>query len=62
MDPDARVRLEVVDVLDRAGDPAALPIVEPLAQDTRSAGGACRRARRRAASRGAQSPGRLIPR
>ena len=33
MDPDARVRLEVVTILDRAGDPAALPIVEPLAQD-----------------------------
>jgi HEAT repeat protein len=33
LDPDARVRLEVVTILDRAGDPAALPIVEPLAQD-----------------------------
>jgi HEAT repeat protein len=33
MDPDARVRLEVVTILDRAGDPTALPIVEPLAQD-----------------------------
>jgi HEAT repeat protein len=33
MDPDARIRLEMVGVLDRAGDPAALPLVEPLASD-----------------------------
>jgi HEAT repeat protein len=33
MDPDARIRLEMVGVLDRAGDPAALPLVEPLAND-----------------------------
>jgi HEAT repeat protein len=32
-DPDARVRLAVVAALDSAGDPSALPVVEPLAQD-----------------------------
>jgi HEAT repeat protein len=33
MDPDARVRLEMVGVLDRGGDAAALPLVEPLTKD-----------------------------
>src|SRR5439155_13461327 len=33
MDPDARIRLEIVDVLGVAGDPAALPVVEPLTND-----------------------------
>src|SRR5262249_32657178 len=33
MDPDARIRLEIVDVLGLAGDPAALAVVEPLTQD-----------------------------
>jgi HEAT repeat protein len=33
VDPDARIRLEIVNVLDAAGDPAALPLVEPLATD-----------------------------
>jgi HEAT repeat protein len=33
MDPDARIRLDVVGVLDLAGDPAALSVVEPLTQD-----------------------------
>jgi HEAT repeat protein len=32
-DPDARLRLEVVDLLGVAGDPAALPLVEPLLMD-----------------------------
>lgn len=32
-DPDARLRLEVVDVLGLSGDPAALPLVEPLLKD-----------------------------
>jgi len=33
MDPDPRIRLEVVGILDLAGDPSALPLVEPMAQD-----------------------------
>ena len=33
MDPDERIRLEVVDALGVSGDAAALKIVEPLAQD-----------------------------
>jgi HEAT repeat protein len=33
MDPDARIRLEVVGILDAAGDPSALPLVEPLVRD-----------------------------
>ena len=33
MDPDPRLRLEVVDVLGLAGDPAALPVIEPLTKD-----------------------------
>jgi HEAT repeat protein len=32
-DPDARLRLDVVDVLSLSGDPAALPMVEPLVND-----------------------------
>jgi HEAT repeat protein len=32
-DPDARLRLEVVDMLGVSGDPSALPLVEPLVQD-----------------------------
>lgn len=32
-DPDARIRLDVVDALGLAGDPAALPLVEPLTAD-----------------------------
>ena len=32
-DPDARLRLEVVDLLGVSGDPAALPLVEPLLND-----------------------------
>ena len=32
-DPDARVRADVVDALGLAGDPAALPLVEPLQTD-----------------------------
>jgi HEAT repeat protein len=32
-DPDARIRLDVVDALGLAGDPAALPLVEPLTSD-----------------------------
>lgn len=32
-DPDARLRLEVVDLLGVSGDPAALPLVEPLLKD-----------------------------
>jgi HEAT repeat protein len=32
-DPDPSVRADVVDVLGLAGDPAALPIVEPLERD-----------------------------
>jgi HEAT repeat protein len=32
-DPDARLRLEIVDLLGLSGDPAALPLVEPLLQD-----------------------------
>jgi len=33
MDPDARIRFEIVDVLGLAGDAAALPVVEPLTKD-----------------------------
>ena len=33
LDPDARLRLEGVGVLERAGDPSALPLLEPLAGD-----------------------------
>jgi HEAT repeat protein len=32
-DPDARLRLEVVDLLGVSGDPAALPLLEPLLKD-----------------------------
>ena len=32
-DPDARIRLDLVDVLGLAGDVAAIPIVEPLVSD-----------------------------
>jgi HEAT repeat protein len=32
-DPDARVRRDIVDILGLAGDPAALPLVEPLTKD-----------------------------
>ena len=32
-DPDARLRLDVVQVLGQSGDPAALPLVEPLLKD-----------------------------
>jgi HEAT repeat protein len=32
-DPAARVRIEIVDILGLAGDPAALPAVEPLVKD-----------------------------
>ena len=32
-DPDARLRLDVVEVLGLSGDPAALPLVEPLLKD-----------------------------
>ena len=32
-DPEARLRLEVVDLLGLSGDPAALPLVEPLLND-----------------------------
>ena len=49
-DPDPRIRVDVVDALGLAGDPAALPLVEPLVAGPRSAGGARRRARRRAAA------------
>jgi HEAT repeat protein len=33
LDPDARVRLEVVEALGVGGDPTALPVVEPLTKD-----------------------------
>jgi HEAT repeat protein len=33
MDPDERIRVDLVDALGLAGDPAALPLVEPLLQD-----------------------------
>jgi len=33
MDPDERIRLEIVEALGQAGGPAALPLVEPLVQD-----------------------------
>jgi hypothetical protein len=33
MDPDPRIRLDVVGVLDVAGDPSALPLVEPVTND-----------------------------
>jgi HEAT repeat protein len=33
MDPDERIRVEIVDALGRGGDPAALPLIEPLQQD-----------------------------
>jgi HEAT repeat protein len=32
-DPESRIRLDVVDALGLAGDPAALPLVEPLMND-----------------------------
>jgi HEAT repeat protein len=33
MDPDARIRLDVVEALGLAGDPSALPVVEPVTKD-----------------------------
>lgn len=48
LDPDARLRADVVGILDLAGDPAALPLVEPLMQD---ADAAVARAAERAAAR-----------
>jgi HEAT repeat protein len=33
VDPDERIRVEIVDALGLGGDPAALPLIEPLQQD-----------------------------
>src|SRR5262249_55999876 len=33
LDPDERIRLDIVDALGLAGDRAALPLIEPLLQD-----------------------------
>jgi HEAT repeat protein len=33
MDPDARIRFDIVEALGLSGDPAALPVVEPLTKD-----------------------------
>ena len=50
LDSDPQIRLDVVDALGLAGDPAAIAALEPLTMDKDPAGRARRGARRRAAA------------